>query len=511
MTRNLGTRLRERFDALGFATRAALMLTVSFLGFAAFTAILTPTIAMRVLTASEVSEGERIAATLSKQSVLALVYHSAENAKEVLTNARSFPGVVYAAVYDDTQTIVLQEGDNFDNWQPNGYSVPVPVTTTSLVHDSQGYWHFISPVITSAPDSPFAIAPTRNDYLGYVHIVRSKESLVRLRNSLFFYVAIVSGFALAVALGILLWLTKRILRPIQNLSHTLQQSGFSSSPVRAAESGPPEIVHMARLFNQLMIQIEKHRELLEAEVQARTSDLKAMRDQAEDANRKKSEFLAIASHELRTPLQAIVSYTQMLMQDLAAAGMSTAVRDLNVILHRTNHLSMLINNILDLTKIESGRMDVTWSAVKVRALVQEAVDTIRPLAIERGNEMTVQFHPSLDTFVTDKWKLLQIVLNLVSNACKFTDGGKISVIVDRDDRGLMLTVSDTGPGIDSSEQERIFEAFRRSRADRGQPGSGLGLAVVDRFCTLLGGRISVQSELGRGSVFAVLLPNQDDV
>jgi two-component system sensor histidine kinase/response regulator len=256
------------------------------------------------------------------------------------------------------------------------------------------------------------------------------------------------------------------------------------------------------------------RDRAEREVVRNTRDLEAARRQAEAATRAKSEFLASMSHELRTPLNAIILYSELLQEEAADRAEPGPIPDLQRIASAGNHLLEVINGILDLSKIEAGKMTLSVETFDVRALVQDLVDTVRPLAEKNQNRFTVEFGGDVGVMHADSLKTRQVLLNLLSNAAKFTSGGAIAlaVAVDPADEppAMVFTVSDTGVGMTPEEMAKIFEPFIQADATttRKYGGTGLGLTIASRFCSLMGGTIAVDSRAGHGSCFTVRLPRQ---
>ncbi len=499
-------RLRNMVNRLGFRARAILMLAVSFLLFSLITAGITPMLTGRVMSLSEIKEGEKIASVLARQSTLTVLYKSAANGAEAVSNTMAFPDIVFVDIRDDADLSILKSGQDADHWNPKDYLRGTRLKETVLAYETIGNWHFLCPITTDIPDTELALTPIKNEYLGYVHVVRSKASLDRLRATLLSYIVVLTVFALTVALLLLWWLANLLVRPVSALANTLARARSNPLPIRADEQGPPEIANMAREFNDLMQRLEEHRQLLETKVQLRTSELVQARDLALSADRRKSEFLAMISHELRTPLQSLISYTEQAMHAVKRWGDNTAATDLNIVLEEADHIVTLINNLLDFAKIEAGRMDVEWSNVNVRALAGEVAGIIKPLARARHNQLLLVYDSVVDFCHSDRQKLLQIMINLLSNACKFTMDGTITFRILCESGMFILSVSDTGTGIAAADQKIIFEAFQQARLDNHPGGAGLGLAITNRLCTLLGGSISVTSEVGKGSTFTVKIP-----
>jgi PAS domain S-box-containing protein len=244
------------------------------------------------------------------------------------------------------------------------------------------------------------------------------------------------------------------------------------------------------------------------------AELTEAMEAAEVANRVKSEFLANMSHELRTPLNAIIGYSQMLQEEAADVGQEDFLPDLKKIESAGTHLLGLINDILDLSKIEAGRMDLFLEPVDVPTLVAEIRHIIEPLAAKNGNRLVIDCPADVDTIESDLTKVKQSLLNLLSNASKFTKDGTIELAVERSGTGADEMVSfhckDTGIGMTPEQLGRLFQAFSQadSSTTRKYGGTGLGLAITRHFARMLGGDVTVASEAGKGSVFTMTIPTR---
>ncbi len=233
---------------------------------------------------------------------------------------------------------------------------------------------------------------------------------------------------------------------------------------------------------------------------------------ADAANESKSRFLANMSHELRTPLNAILGYSEILMEDAERLGEPRFVEDLQRIQSAGRHLLTLINDILDLARIEAGKTELNLETFDLAELIDEAVATVRPLAARSGNELVVEKDARLGCVRGDMTKLRQALFNLLSNAAKFTHDGLIRISARRRDEGgsdwIVLTVSDTGLGMSAEQMARVFEPFVQADGSttRKYGGTGLGLAITRRFCRMMGGDVTVESEPGRGSTFTIRVP-----
>ena len=241
------------------------------------------------------------------------------------------------------------------------------------------------------------------------------------------------------------------------------------------------------------------------------SELATARDAADEANRTKSSFLANMSHELRTPLNAIIGYSEILQEDAADKDDKESIDDLQKIESAGRHLLGLINNILDLSKIEAGKMDVFIEPVDIQALIKEVLSIVKPLADKSGNVIEVICPADIGSFRSDQTKIKQCLLNLMSNANKFMNKGTLTVTVAReDDARVCFRVSDTGVGMTPEQLGRLFQAFSQADASTTKRfgGTGLGLAITKHFCTMLGGDVTVESTPGTGSTFIIRLPDQ---
>jgi signal transduction histidine kinase len=240
---------------------------------------------------------------------------------------------------------------------------------------------------------------------------------------------------------------------------------------------------------------------------------------AEEANRTKSDFLANMSHELRTPLNAIIGYSEILAEDSLDNGHPEMVEDLSRIRNAGQHLLSLINDVLDLSKIESGKMDLYLESFDIHQLVQEIADTVKPICDKNNNQLIVKCPNNLGEMHSDLTKVRQSLFNLVSNASKFTSDGQIQLTItvapqhpeqETHRQFICFEISDTGIGIKSEQMSKLFQPFSQadSSTTRKYGGTGLGLAITKEFATMMGGAVTVTSEYGQGSTFTLRLPQQ---
>jgi signal transduction histidine kinase len=238
------------------------------------------------------------------------------------------------------------------------------------------------------------------------------------------------------------------------------------------------------------------------------TERKAAQDTIVQGDRLKSEFLANMSHELRTPLNSIIGYTDVLLMGLDGELDEEVHTDLEAIHENSQHLLRLINDILDLAKIEAGRMSLDVSEVDIPHLLEDVSTANAGLLVNKEVEMVVEADPGLPTLTGDESRLKQVITNLVSNAVKFTEKGKITLRALKEANNMVLQVADTGIGIAKDDLDAIFEEFTQAdtSASRAHEGTGLGLTITRRLVQMHGGTITVESEPGKGSTFSVTIP-----
>jgi signal transduction histidine kinase len=310
------------------------------------------------------------------------------------------------------------------------------------------------------------------------------------------------ALALLIAMATGVAFVRRLVTPILRIREGAARIGAGELGHRIEVKTDDELEALAGEFNRMAERLEDSYTGLERKVAERTRQL-------DQANRHKSEFLSAMSHELRTPLNAIIGFSEALKARFFGelnAKQAEYVDDIHTSGH---HLLSLINDILDLSKIEAGRMELDVSTFDVATSVEQALTFVRERAERARVALDVSVAPEVGSYAGDERKFRQILLNLLSNAIKFTPvGGRVGVNACRANGALQLAVSDTGVGIAPEQQETIFEEFRQVVSDRSQKreGTGLGLALARRFVELHGGRIWVQSEHGKGAVFTFTLP-----
>jgi signal transduction histidine kinase len=303
----------------------------------------------------------------------------------------------------------------------------------------------------------------------------------------------VSAASVALALGLGLLLSWSLIGPIRRTEARLAQITEGDFTGRLDVSSRDELGSLAANVNRM------------------NDELRRVYGELETASRHKSEFLANMSHELRTPLNAIIGFSQVLRQRLFGEINEKQDEYLDDILSSGNHLLSLINDVLDLSKVEAGQVELEVAPFSLREVLERGVVMVRERAVNNGVHLSLELAPDVDVLRGDERRLRQVVFNLLSNAVKFTPaGGSVNVSTARVEHEVYVSVTDTGPGIALADQERIFDEFQQTDVgvQHGE-GTGLGLALSKRLVELHGGRIWVESALGRGSSFVVAMPSEE--
>jgi signal transduction histidine kinase len=344
--------------------------------------------------------------------------------------------------------------------------------------------------------------------------------------------------ALLLGLGMAFVFRRNIAGPIGRLTNVAEQITAGDLHARSAVASKDEIGTLSSTFNTMTShlrdthqKLEEYSRTLEHKVEQRTAELERAMSEAqdarvlaEDANRAKSQFLANMSHELRTPLNAIIGYSEMLKEESEDCGYNDIIPDIEKVHTAGTHLLGIINDILDISKIEAGKMELHLETFDLVSLMDTLVTTIQPLVEKNGNTLDVRYDPAAGTMYADSTKVRQVLFNLLSNAAKFTEHGTVTLTVRQQEMEdehadastpgchpcsyVLFEVSDTGIGMTEAQLQALFQPFTQADASttRKYGGTGLGLAICQRLCRMMGGDITVASMPGEGSTFTVRLP-----
>jgi signal transduction histidine kinase/CheY-like chemotaxis protein len=307
-------------------------------------------------------------------------------------------------------------------------------------------------------------------------------------------------------------LQRVISNPVLSLAHTAKVvSERKDYSLRAEKRTDDEIGFLIDRFNEMLTQIEEH----EKEIQEVNEQLVQSEQRARAATQAKSHFLANMSHELRTPLNAIIGYSEMLQEEAQDSGQESFIPDLKKINRSGRHLLDLINDVLDLSKIEAGKMELYLETFDIPNLLEDVSTTVQLLMQKNSNTLEVRCPANLGAMRADMTKVRQSLFNLLSNASKFTKNGKITLEAAREISPpkadwIVFRVSDTGIGMTPEQQDRVFEAFSQADAATARDfgGTGLGLTITKTFCRMMGGDVALTSEPGKGTTFTIRLPTE---
>lgn len=448
---------------------------------------------VRTFRISMVHDLQTLADVIGHNSTSALEFDDEVAAAKTLTSLEHKPGILTAAIFkkdDKVLAVYSQPG------QPT--NAPPPVLEVDGYRYANGQLQVFRPIQRGT------------ERIGTIYFqVDMSDLRVLITRYVIGSIVILTG-ALLVAYIFSSRLQRVISKPILDLAQTArvvsEQKNYS---VRAEKQSNDEIGSLIDRFNEMLGQMERH----EKDLTAVNTQLRQSQEQALAATEAKSQFLANMSHELRTPLNAIIGYSEMLEEEAVDTGQTDSIPDLKKINGAGKHLLALINDILDLSKIEAGKMELYLETFDLPTMLEDVVATTRLLVQKKSNTLQVQLAPDLGVIRADLTKVRQALFNLLSNASKFTERGQITLTASRETSGdgtawIVLQVRDTGIGMTREQLSRMFQAFSQADAStvRKYGGTGLGLAITRHFCRMMGGDVTVASEAGKGSTFTIRLP-----
>ncbi len=335
---------------------------------------------------------------------------------------------------------------------------------------------------------------------------RPTQELLRSVHQFQLHLILILFIVLTLAVGISLLLNQLISVPLESLTEVLEQVKMGGRDIRAPVTSRDELGLLAQDFNIMLDSVQKSEQ-----------SLHEAKHQAEQANQAKSRFIANMSHEFRTPMNAIIGYSEMMKEDLQAGEdvqemAEDMSEDLDRIMSAGKHLLALINDVLDMSKLEAGKMQMHKERFELETLLHDVEHTVELLADKKGNRLQLELGEDLGQLYTDSTKLRQALLNLLGNACKFTEHGVITLSAQRVEENrrewIIISVKDTGIGMTQEQQNKLFQPFVQadSSTTRKFGGTGLGLVISKHFITLMGGDIQLSSEMDKGTCFTVRLP-----
>jgi len=304
----------------------------------------------------------------------------------------------------------------------------------------------------------------------------------------------------------------QITRPIESLSNIAQRLAKGNYATRATVRGQDELRHLAESFNTMAEAIEYRDQIQIVKLEEQLKETEIARMQAEQSDQVKSSFLASMSHELRTPLNAVINFTKFVAKGQLGPVNEKQAETLFEVVDSAKHLLNLINDVLDMSKIESGSLNLfVTNGVDLQAIINQVASTGKTLLDDKPVEIRKQVAEDLPPIRGDRQRLIQIMLNIVSNACKFTKEGSITINAYRESDEVVISVTDTGPGIAPSDHAIVFEAFKQTDSGLRQGGgTGLGMPITKSLVEAHGGRISLKSQLNEGATFTITLPVTSD-
>jgi len=494
--RRTSLRLKLQFSIVGYALLVLLICAVSLTWFA-----------NSYFHQKTQRDLQMLAEVLADNSRAAVTFDDAPSAVNILAASKGNPHIKMAAILKD-QTMFAAH--------PSG----IASGSLDKLRETDGVWLHDNRYYASVP------IMVANQVKGRLILQSDLQEWEEVKGNLYKVFSGLFAGLLVLTGTVAYWLNMHITRPLSALSAwATQVSQAKDFNARATKHNDDEVGTLVDSLNTMLAELAKQEsirtwnEILEAEISERKEierDLIATRNRAEAANKAKSQFLANMSHELRTPLNAIIGYSEMLQDEMTDEALDRVelAGDVDKIRSAGKHLLSLINDILDLSKIEAGKMDLSIEPFNADELIQDVIGTITPLAESRGNQLRINVEGEIGIIYSDVTKIRQILFNLLSNAAKFTHQGHVELTCAREHgesgEQVAFSVRDSGIGISQDNLEVLFKPFSQADASttRKYGGTGLGLAISRSYAKMLGGDIQVESALGKGSNFTVRLPVQ---
>ena len=530
-----------------FGSRLFLYIAPAFLAMILLAAALNIQQQRSLLRSWFIAGGDALVRELAVSAELGVYAESEQFLQSAMNATIRSQDVAYVLLYDADGRILARAGASLGDLAPLDHEWSTPtaegeiaetVKHRELAGREGRYIDFSAPIVSESalalPDSVLlgesVLDNSEEQTIGFARLGLTTAPLRDQVDAVIrSWIGIAAGVLVASGL-VVSWLVRRLTSPLKRLKEHADEIARGNLETTVTVESRDEIGQLATSFDkmarelkssmdrrdQLIDEVNELNQGLEERIEERTAELVERTNALEEANRHKSEFMANMSHELRTPLNAIIGYSEMLEEDAKAQAQPELVEDLQKIHGSGRHLLRLINDVLDISKIEAGRMDLSFEPIDIREMLNDILSTIKPLAETNNNQIEVDVPADIGLIVTDSTRFRQCLFNLLSNACKFTESGQIWLRVSKsqiaESPAVSFQIEDSGIGMSDEQLEVVFEAFRQADASttRKYGGTGLGLTITREICQLLGGEIVADSTLDEGSSFTITLPREID-
>ena len=486
--------------------------------------------------------GQTMAANLAYSSELGVFGEDRSLLESAMRGVAGDADFAYVLIYGEDWRILANEGRQVTNVKGRTWELS-DEEKAQLLRDQQTFSRrmtrekarfveFLAPIVSQKVEMPAdlrlglpgAAQQAQQRPIGAVRLGLSLKSVdAHIATLLKWRVGLIVSFLILSTLAIYIF-SRRITRPIKRLTDQATQIAEGHLDQEIPVESRDEIGQLALRFNDMarslkgninekeliLVQLQELNRTLEDRIRRRTVEIEAINAELREATGHKSQFLANMSHEFRTPLNAVIGFSEVLLDPSLKVTEQERTQFLTDTLNSGRHLLNLVNEVLDLSKVEAGRMELQIEPATLHDTLEAVRSTMRPLAAEKAIDLRIETDGRISSFPMDAARVKQILLNLVGNAIKFTPrAGKVWVRTDTENGAVRVEVGDTGPGIPAEDHERIFLEFQQ--AERGgstdKPGgTGLGLALAKKFVEMHGGKLWVESEVGKGSRFCFTLP-----